>query len=175
MTKTRILVTAGLLIALDIILTRFLAIQTPILRISLGFIPIALSGMLFGPLTGGITAALGDILGMMILPAGPYFPGFTFSAFCSGYIYGTFLHKKAHSLPRTLLAAGVIIFVVDLGLNTLWLSFITGKAALVLLWPRLTKSLLMLPIQVFLIHTLCRSVADTFNRYTVPDAEHDPN
>lgn len=174
MTKTRILVTVGLLIALDIILTRFLAIQTPILRISLGFIPLALSGMLFGPLTGGITAALSDILGMMILPSGAYFPGFTFSAFCSGCIYGIFLHKKERSLLRTALAVTLIISVVDLGLNTLWLSFITGKAALILLWPRLTKSLLILPVQVFLIHTLCRSVADTFSRYTIRP-EHDPN
>jgi ECF transporter S component (folate family) len=156
LSKTRVIVILGLLISLDIILTRFLSIQTPILRIGFGFIPIALSGMLFGPIIGGVAAAVGDILGMLIFPHAPYFPGFTVSAFAGGCIYGLFLHKQSPSLIRTTIAVSLIVAVVDLGLNTALLSFLTGKAAMVLIPARLAKSLVMLPVQIFLIYSVCR-------------------
>lgn len=161
MSKTRMIVLLGLFIALEIILTRFLSVQTPILRISFGFIPIAFSAMLFGPIVGGVTAAVSDILGMFIFPKAAFFPGFTLSAFANGCIYGLLLCNKPYSVKRTIFAVALIIILVDLGLNTLWLSLITGKGALALILPRLTKSLLMFPIQVFLIHTLWRWVAET--------------
>jgi ECF transporter S component (folate family) len=158
MKKTRMLVTVALLIALEIILTRFLSIKTPIVRISFGFIPIAFSAILFGPVAGGITGALADLLGFFIFPQGTFFPGFTLSAFISGTCYGFFLHKKPDSFVRVLLSVLVIALVVDLGLNTLWLSFITNTAWGPLLITRIIKVVLMYPVQVLLIHFLWRSV-----------------
>ena len=62
----------GLLIATEIVLTRFLAFEIQTIRIGLGFIPIALTAILFGPVTGGIMAVISDILGMIISPKAPY-------------------------------------------------------------------------------------------------------
>ena len=83
-----ILTCLALLIALDIILTRFLSINTQFLRISLGMIPVALAGVIFGPVWGGVCGAAGDLLGMLIFPSGAYFPGFTLTAALTGIIYG---------------------------------------------------------------------------------------
>ena len=47
------LVIISLLIALEILLTRIFCIQTPLLRISFGFLPPALTAMLYGPLWAG--------------------------------------------------------------------------------------------------------------------------
>ncbi|MGM9532761.1 folate family ECF transporter S component, partial [Intestinibacter sp.] len=87
------LVEISLLIALEIILTRFCSINTPIVRIGFGFLPIATIAMMYGPLSAGIAYAIGDILGMMIFPSSSFFPGFTLTAFLTGVAYGLVLYK----------------------------------------------------------------------------------
>lgn len=158
MNKTRMIVSVSILIALEIILTRYFSIQTPIVRIGFGFIPVALASIMFGPVIGGITAALGDIIGMAIAPAGAYFPGFTLSAFLSGVIMGLFLHKSSKTFVHIALAVITVTLFINLGLNTLWLSMITGKAVMVLMIPRMLKEAVMLPIQIFLIHFMWKYI-----------------
>jgi len=150
MKNIRTLVFIGLFISLDVVLTRYLAFQTPIIRISFGFLPIALSGIMFGPVMGGVTAMAADIIGMIIFPRGPYFPGFTVSAFFTGAIYGLFLHKKEKSIIRILLAVLVITVFVDSFLNTIWLMIMgLGNAGIIL--PRILKNLIMVPVQIVTI------------------------
>src|SRR5690554_4416646 len=114
MNKTRRLVFVGILIAIEVIFTRFLSLQTPIVRIGFGFLAVSLTSMLFGPVVGGISAAMGDLLGMMLFPRGAYFPGFTLSAFLGGCIYGLFLYKKPKSLLNIFLAVLIITLFVNL-------------------------------------------------------------
>ena len=79
--NTKTLVTTALLTALEIVLSRFLSIQTQVTKIGFAFVPVVLAAVLLGPLEAGITAALGDFLGAMLFPTGPFFPGFTLTAF----------------------------------------------------------------------------------------------
>lgn len=151
MKNLRFIVSAGLFIAMEVILTRFLSIQTPIVRIGFTFIPLAISSMMYGPVFGGVIAALSDIIGMMIFPFGAYFPGFTFSAFLTGAIYGLFLHKKAKTFLRISLAVITISLFVNLFLDTTWLWIITGKGIMALLPARIIKTLIMIPIQIIII------------------------
>jgi ECF transporter S component (folate family) len=95
--RTKTLVFVSLLIAMEVIFTRFLSVQTPILRIGFGFIPVAFAGIMFGPIIAGLTGAVADIIGVLLFPAGSFFPGFTLSAFLGGAAYGVFLHKKPDS------------------------------------------------------------------------------
>lgn len=164
MSRTRTIAFVGLLVSMEIIFTRFLSFQTPIVRIGFGFIPIAFSAILFGPLIGGLTGAIADIVGMMIFPAGAYFPGFTLSAFLGGAIYGLLLHRRQVTVLNVTLSVLLITLFVDLGLNTLWLSIITGKAALVLLVPRLYKSAAMLPVQTATIYILWKYIGSHINK-----------
>ena len=151
MNKTRNLVFVSLLIALEIIFTRYLSIQTDIVRISFGFIPIALVSILFGPITGGIAAMLADLLGMMIFPKGAYFPGFTFNAFVTGVIYGIFLYRKPKSMLRIAGAVFTVTIVVTLILTPLWLSITLGKAFIVIVVSRLVSTMIMIPIKIISI------------------------
>ena len=65
--NTRVLAYAGVLVAMNVVLTRFLAIPIgPDLRISVGYTPIILASLWFGPLIGGICGALGDLLGCLV-------------------------------------------------------------------------------------------------------------
>ena len=158
MSKTKTIAFVGLLVSMEIIFTRFLSFQTPIVRIGFGFIPIAFSAIIFGPVIGGLTAAIADVLGMMIFPKSAFFPGFTLSAFLGGAIYGLFLYRKPVTLIRVTISVLVISLFIDLGLNTLWLSMITGKAAVAILLPRIYTRAVMLPIQAITIHVLWKYI-----------------
>ena len=62
--NVKTVVFAGVLIAMNIILTRILAINLgPTLRITLSATPIYLASLWFGPVVGGICGGVGDILG----------------------------------------------------------------------------------------------------------------
>jgi ECF transporter S component (folate family) len=144
----------ALLVALQIVLTRFLSISTPILRISLGFVPIAIAGMLFGPLSGGLVAATADFLGAILFPIGAYFPGFTLTAFLTGVVYGLFLFQREKSWLRIISSVLVIALVLNLGMNTFWIMVITGKGYLALLPARLMQNIIMIPLQAIVVKAL---------------------
>ncbi len=148
------LIISALLMALEIILTRFLSITLPFVRIGFGFLPISIIAILYGPLWAGTAYALGDILGMLIFPAAPYFPGFTFTAFCTGAVYGLILHKREITLKRVFLAVCIVCVVLNLGLDTYWLYILYDTGVVGFLPGRLIKCAIMIPLQTFLIYFL---------------------
>lgn len=141
------LVVMAFLIALEIIFTRFLSFQLPMVRVGFGFLPVAVAAIMFGPIWAGVGYVIGDILGMILFPAAGYFPGFTLSAFVTGFLFGVVLHKKDITLKRTFVAAFIVLTVVSLGLDTLWLSITLGKGFFALLPARIIKALVMVVIE----------------------------
>ena len=73
----RVLTGAAMLLAVSVILSFFKIPLTEVMEIRFANIPVAVAGMLFGPGVGGAVGALSDILGYVVRPTGPYFPGFT--------------------------------------------------------------------------------------------------
>ena len=93
MKRNYVVILCGLFIAMQVVLGRVIAIDVGFMRISFGFIPIALGGAIFGPFWNGIICAAADIAGFLTVPSQyPFFPGFTLSAFLSGFAYGFFLN-----------------------------------------------------------------------------------
>lgn len=144
----RQLTTMALLIAINVILTRFLAIQTPIVRIGFTFLPIVISAILYGPWMAGVGAAIADVIGMMVFPTGAYFPGFTLTAFLTGLVFGFAFYKKEIGWGRIIIANLIVCLALNLGLDTVWLLIITGKGFAALLVPRIIKCAIMIPVQV---------------------------
>jgi ECF transporter S component (folate family) len=161
--KIRNILLLGLFVALEVILTRFLSVENPIVRISFEFIPIALSAILFGPAMAGIGAAAADVLGIMIFPKGAFFPGFTFSAFVSGFLYGIFLYKKKITLLRIFAAVLAVTVTCSLILNTIWLLILTNNGAYAILTARLVKSAVFLPVQTFVIYFVWKYSGNIIN------------
>lgn len=142
----------GLLMAMQIVLTRFLSIQTPIVRIGFAFIPIVMMGMMFNPLIAGVGNLFADFIGIMLFgSSGPYFPGFSLTAFVSGAAYSVFFYKKEMSLLRIILACIAVTLLCDVFLNTLWL-YMMAPASLAQFPIRLGKSAIMLPIKMIIIY-----------------------
>ena len=156
------LIQISLLIAIEVILTRFCSIQTPVVRIGFGFLPIAIIGMMYGPLSAGIAYAIGDLLGMALFPSGSFFPGFTLTAFLTGATYGLFLYNKPKTWPRIIGSVLTVCLVLNLGLDTYWLSILMGKGYLALLPMRIVKAAIMIPIQTLIIGIIWKKVVIRF-------------
>ena len=91
--SARTLCYAAVFVALEIVLNRFLSINTHGWKIGFSFVPVALCAILFGPLWAGGVNALADFMGAMLFPIGTYHPGFTVVAFITGMVYGLFLYQ----------------------------------------------------------------------------------
>ena len=65
--KIRIMAFAGVIIAMNIVLARLVAINIgPTLRITVSQTPVYLAGFWFGPVVGGICGFLGDLIGSLL-------------------------------------------------------------------------------------------------------------
>lgn len=78
--KIKKIILSAMMIAIYLILDRFISIKTPILKISFIFIPIIISAIYLGPIYTGIIAGIGDLIGALLFPFGTYILGFTISA-----------------------------------------------------------------------------------------------
>jgi len=149
------MVTAALLIALTVVASRFLSINTPIQRIGLSWLPVLIAGLLYGPLWGFIVGALADFIGATLFPFGAYFPGFTLSAGLSGAIVPWLLGRRWPDSPWKLLGAIAISEIItSVILNTYWLTIITGKAAWAILPLRVSNAAVMIPVMTSIIYSL---------------------
>ncbi len=148
----------ALLIALQIILSRFLSINTPIVRIGFGFVPIVLCAILYGPVWAGVVGGLSDFLGAILFPSGAYFIGFTISAILTGVIYGLFLYKHTATPVRILGAVATDSICISLGLSTLWLAYIMNSPYLTILVPRIAQNVILIPIEFVLIGLMKKPV-----------------
>ena len=169
MRKNKKIILAAILLALLIILSRFFIISTPIMKISFTFVAIALCATWLGPKWTVLITVVEDLIGATLFPSGSFFIGYTISAGLTGLIYGLLLYKKeADSLTNKQYTIRVIIavlLVTHTGLNTLWTSIITGKAFMVLLLPRITKQLIMIPIQIIVILFIEKLLRKPFDKY----------
>lgn len=157
-TRLRVIVLLAMLTAMEVVLNRFLSINTPYLKIGFSFVPVVAAAILCGPLGGACVGALGDLIGAILFPNGPFFPGFTATALLTGLVYGLFLYKKQTPL-RIVLAVAVNQLLLSLLLNTLWLTILwsgTEKAApyFTILATRIGQCALLIPIQYILIQIL---------------------
>ena len=150
----RALTQIALLLAAEIILSRFLSIPTPILKISFSFLAIAAIAILYGPFYACAAAGIGDFMGSILFPIGAYFPGFTLTAALSGLVYGLFIYKKQVTFLRLLVPVLIINILFQIVLDTFWLVMITEQSFWALAPIRLTKSIIMIPIQITAIKSL---------------------
>lgn len=152
--KTQVLAFSGLLIAIAAVLGFFKVPVSSILEIRFQSIPMAVGGMLFGPITGGIIGAASDVVCYLVKPTGPFFPGFTISYFLTGLIFGLFLHRKKPSLVRIIIAESVNAVLIGILLNSVWLSLLYGNGFVAVLTARVIKEIVMIPIHSAVLYAI---------------------
>jgi ECF transporter S component (folate family) len=132
--------------ALSIVFGYFSVQIGDFIKITFTSLPNDIAAYLFGPFVAPVLGAAMDIINYIMKPTGPFFPGFTISAAVQGIIVGVGLYKKPLSAKRIFITLLISMLVVDMCLNTLWLSILYGQAFLVLFPARAVKNLIMWPI-----------------------------
>ena len=157
MNRTHKLVLMAMLVAIQVVLSRFLSINLWNLKIGFSFVPIALAGMLLGPMGAGLTGMVADIIGATLFPSGAFFPGFTLTAFITAFGYGFFLHKK-QDMPHILAAVLFSEIVGTLLLNTKWIAILYGTAFLPIFVTRVWQAVGMGIVEIVVIKLLAKYV-----------------
>lgn len=154
--KTRTLTTSGILLAIQMVLSSYGTIEvTDSLKISLSHLALAPTAVFFGPVVAGMQGALSDILGFLLKPTGPYFPGFTITAMLLGLVYGVSLYKTKHTVPRIIITRVAVMVLINLLLNTVFLTMLYGPSRLATLPVRVIKNLVQLPFDCMLLYSMC--------------------
>lgn len=172
MRKNKKIILTSILLAMLIILSRFLSIKTPITKISFAFVPTMLCAIWLGPKWTVLLNVLGDVIGATLFPTGPYFIGYTVSTAIAGLIYGLLLYKKEENIftnkefiIRVCISVILVTIIVNMGLNTLWTSITSGKAFKVLFATRVVKQLIMVPIHIVVILFIEKMLRSYFDKY----------
>ena len=145
---TKQLCALALLIAVGVVLGRLV----PVLsvwntKIEFSFVAVMLAACIAGPIGGMVAGALIDFIGAILLPTGPYFPGFTATAALTGLVFGLLLYKKCN-LGRIVIAVLSTQLVCGFLLNTLFISILYTKAFTVLLATRAIQVVVMSVIEI---------------------------
>lgn len=171
--RTMKLVMCALLLSLAgvVSLVEIMPIQE--MKITFTFIFIALCGYLYGPATGMAFGASADIIGYIINPAGGMlFPGFTVTALISGFFYGVLLNReyaKNGRLPvwRVIVAKALDTVICNIVLNTFCCSVLYSNTFIALLPARITKNLIMLPIETLILIFVIMFIEKYTSKYNV--------
>jgi len=143
-----------MLIALEIVLDRFCSITTPVVRVGFAFVPMALCGMLFGPVWAALAYGLADVIGAALFSYG-VFPGIIAARACAGVLYGLTLHRETlRFFPHMAGAALADQLVCTLALMTLVLSLNTGTPYFSLLVTRLPQAGILFALELALFPLL---------------------
>ena len=142
-----------MLTAMGFVLDRILTVSTPAVKINLAFLPAVFAAVLLGPVYGACVYGLTDLIGAILMPFGPYHPGFTVCAAVMGALYGVFLYKKEKITFINIVVPVVInCLIIGLFVNTAWVSMLYGSKTY---WGwflyRLLEYAVLVPVQLALI------------------------
>ncbi len=169
MNKSKRILLCALFIAACIVLGRILSIRTNIITIGFSFVPIMLGAIILGPKYSSFIATISDIIGALLFPTGSYFFGFTITAFLTGLTYGLLLYRKEFKIDksfiiRLIISTIIVTGILNGGLNTIWIVMINKNASKIVLPIRILKQLIMAPIKVVTIMSLCKMLEERLVR-----------
>ncbi|MHC1786687.1 MAG: folate family ECF transporter S component [Christensenellales bacterium] len=144
---TKGLVQLALMLALTVLLMRF-SINLPFVNISLTYLPIALTGMLFGPVAGAAVGFLSNELDALMRGFG-FNPLYSLIPMLKGLLYGLLLHDRLPTRRQISLVQGGIDVFLHILANTLLLYLFYNKGAFGALPLRILKNVMFFPIEVF--------------------------
>ena len=147
----RTLATAAVLSAVHLVLNQFTIPVSQLLEVGFDFLAVAAIGYLCGPWVAGLSGIVTDLLGYILRPNGPYFPGWTLSAILVGVLYGLWLYRRPIKLWRVVLCKLNMVLLFNFLLTPLWLHITYGPSFVVLSSLRLVKNVIKFPLDILLL------------------------
>lgn len=174
----RTLVFAALFTALEVVLSRFCSVNTQGWKIGFSFVPVVACAALFGPLVSASVCAASDLIGALLFPIGPYFPGFTLCSGIMGAVWGLFLYKKGETsalngsrtrnFMKILSPTLINNIAVGLIVNTVWVSILYGsKTYFGWFLYRLPEYAIKIPVELVLVPIIVKLCVKLKNKYKI--------
>lgn len=135
-----------------------------IIEIRFGFMALAVSAAMFGPVMAVLVAFTGDIAGTLLFYGGSFFWGYTFSWILQGFVFGLFFYKEKISAPRIILSMLFNTCVINLLLTTKWQQMMFGGTFGARFISRLPLNAIMLPVNIVLLFLVLRAVCTAYGR-----------
>lgn len=162
--KTKNIVLLAILLAINVVVSFIYIPVAPNLRIYFTFIITMMIASNFSLSECLIYSVLEDLISFFLYPTGPFFPGYTLTAFLSMLIYWLFLNKKV-DLKNIMISKAIVNIFINVGLGSLWSSILYSKAFIVYASTSLVKNLILFPIEALVFFSFYKFVQPLFDKY----------
>lgn len=149
--STKYLCILALFMALKIVVGYFRIPVADNLYIYFTFIVTAIECTIFGYGPSMLSGVITDIVGYMVDPFPPFFPGYALSNVVAAFIYSLCFYKKKIKLPNIIIAKTLVNYVVNVFMGSLWSAILYSKAFIVYLTTSAIKNTLLLPIEIIIL------------------------
>ena len=153
----KLLIVVSLMVALNVVLSRFLSISAWNIKIGFTFTTIFFVAYLYGIIPAMAVGALGDLIGALLFPIGAYFPGFTLTAALTGLVYGLFLKGNTKTI-NVAVAVAINELVLSLLLNTYWIHVLYDADFKAYFLSRIIQCIVMSATEIITMKLLGRSM-----------------
>ncbi len=158
------LVMCAALVALYIVIDMISVYTDPTQKFTFTFLVLALLSYRFGIVPSAIAAVACDVIGFLIKPMGAYHPGFAISKVLTCVIFALFLYRRPLKLWRVAASKAIVNVFINIALNTYWVSTLYGKAYIAALAGRLTKNIVLLPVEIILLWLVLKAFERILSR-----------
>lgn len=128
------------------------------LRISFGYLLIAVESCIIGPIPALISGFITDIVAFMIYPFGSFFPGYIISSMFNCFIFAVFLYQTKITVTKLFLSRLIINVISNAFLGSLWSSMLFSKGFEYYFSISIVKNLVLLPLEVFLLYAVFKLI-----------------
>lgn len=142
----------AILLAFRIMLAFIPALQiAEIAKMGFAFIGNAVSAAILGPWWNFVHSAFNDVI-VAFLKGYQFFLGYTLSDGLAGVIYGYFFFRKERNLKNIVIAVFLVTVICNIGLGTLWVRILQGKAWMAILPLRIYKNIASFFLNIILLY-----------------------
>lgn len=156
--STRMLVLLALFIALKIVVGYIRIPVADNLNIYFTFIITAIECTIFGYGPSMISGAASDILGYIVNPYPPFFPGYALSNVIAAAIYSAWFYKRKIRLANIIGAKTMINYIVNVGIGSLWSAMLYSKGFIYYASTSLIKNTILLPIEIIILYSVFKMI-----------------
>ena len=150
--STKYLCILALFIALKIVVAYFKIPVGDNLNIYFTFVITAIECTIFGYGPSMVSGVITDILGYIVNPYPPFFPGYALSNVIAAFIYSLCFYKKQIKLSNIIIAKTLVNYIVNVLIGSLWSAILYSKAFIVYLTASAIKNTLLLPIEIIILY-----------------------
>lgn len=176
-TRVQKITTIAILSALSIVANIFSVPITGSNYLSFVYIPCFLAGIYLGIIGGAAVGFMGDVVGFLIHPTGPYNPLITVATVLLAVIPAiAFKFLKAPTVAKLIFSLILTTLICTCGINTvaLWLMYGIGKKTFwVYLWGRLPFQLLMVLVNGIALIIIVPSLDKIFLKLNANEQEEE--